>query len=1398
MAIKFDKLTPFYFYRTTKNIYLTSTGKDPKKNLLVSVLSPSIEEEINFLDSITDIFHLRYTYRYFIEKITKITLYPSTIKKLNNSVVDTQKQFASKTNLNISQIDKFIVHNTQLEKCPDLKSFNTIYEFNHALQMFMYNDSDKRTPSKKRDSYYELLKEYMVDYLKNPIFADHTDKVLFIPINQWLDFSSYKSKSIFQSTNGNYLMMLYNVLLNDPTKLEEFRGWKFVLSNYNEFMIFDIAKYLDDKKKEKPDYLNLKDYFRNFLFLCKSNKGHISTDLSEDGINQNMTEAEIDSIAHSETEKILEKSNIDKSKLTDKEIEDLEKTVKEKLIAGDNIVADVELTKTDDINQLTKNIQAKLSNTSIESMQRNEMLNEKYKSTTIERAGNSKDIKPVEDSAKNKLEPLKIKAHLANKELETIKSAQIYEEYINKYYYEHLLMILHHFAGCSPRMFMLENLKEEDISDNMNKVFRYSVTFESEDRSRHNMKFLLPKFYQDRYLFLNSGKKDITMQKFPYTITKTAENMTQLVGNYKKIFIERYGANINPKITRLIKFLNTVKHSKISLIKGSSSSENARYLLPLEFDELSKNFYTMKIGDLKILFNINAAIMEMGSYKGDSENVNYLPFAKSTKNTYYIKLDTEDVVDQHGTSHGNVSDFISSNITSLDKSVEEKFKELSIGKKFMYSRAIIMSFKVPVILLAASLNKDGLIGVLDRAKINYNFDTKRSKVDKDLIGTIKFQDGYLNYERFPFSNSLLIEGLNEVPTEEFSFDSFRDRETYLDVFDNMYGKRNLIEAFENFRQLFVDPITLQIQQRLNGPTDFEGILLMGSDLLVDNKFRLESSYEQSRVRGPEVILVYLYQALAEAYGKHRIDPKNNKFTIPEDAVIKLLMKSQLIDEHSSANTILELENDRRIKSKGPVGLNVDQAYTLDKRAFHPTMRGIVCLSTAVSGEVGITRQVSMNANIIDPLGFLELSKEAKDMDGSELVGAAELINTFSIESAEANRSMMTTGQNKHLVPTERMTEPLISTDFERVIPHLTKDYAYSAKKDGKVISIDEGIMFIQYKDGTKDDIDLNEVPYKHTNAGKYHMNNKITDLKAGSSFKEGDILAYDPKQFKTDLFGDVVAKNGTLGLAAFVCNGSTFEDSTYVLESLTKDLTTKSTVKRDVVVTPFTNIKKFAKKGESVEVNDYLLIFDEADDEFSANLISQAEESEDADDIHFGSKPVKSKVRGVIKDVKVYYTVPFETLTPSMQKFIKHIAKYESDKEKAIKKHIDIKDSQTITSPVQLTVPDSLGRIKGIKVDDGVLIEYYVEYTDRYGVGDKITFNSAVKGTCNNVIPDKYAAFTESNPDEPIQVFASVIGTFKRMVLDIFKIGIGNKILLQAKKDFISQFGEEIENYGKK
>src|SRR5699024_7396479 len=95
------------------------------------------------------------------------------------------------------------------------------------------------------------------------------------------------------------------------------------------------------------------------------------------------------------------------------------------------------------------------------------------------------------------------------------------------------------------------------------------------------------------------------------------------------------------------------------------------------------------------------------------------------------------------------------------------------------------------------------------------------------------------------------------------------RDTYVEIFDLMYGRRNLIDGLQTFYYMFVDPITEDVLQRLHMPTDFTRLMLYCVGVLADNTYQIDSDYHNSRIRSNEIIYAYLYKELADAWGLYK-------------------------------------------------------------------------------------------------------------------------------------------------------------------------------------------------------------------------------------------------------------------------------------------------------------------------------------------------------------------------------------------------------------------------------------------------------------------------------------------------------------------------------------------------
>ena len=214
----------------------------------------------------------------------------------------------------------------------------------------------------------------------------------------------------------------------------------------------------------------------------------------------------------------------------------------------------------------------------------------------------------------------------------------------------------------------------------------------------------------------------------------------------------------------------------------------------------------------------------------------------------------------------NCSDFIITAAGWYDDKITDEFSEISAGSKFVYSRSRIMDEWVPTIIMLGAADPGGLIAVLEKANIKYQFTDKRPTVDKDVQGVIPFKDGWLVYDRYPYENSLLLNGLSTFPTKEYSFYDMGARDTYVEIFDLLFGRRNLIDAMQNFYYMFIDPITYDVCLRLKLPTEFTRLMLYCNGVLADNTYQLDSDYHNTRLRSNEVVYALPVQSPCRRMG----------------------------------------------------------------------------------------------------------------------------------------------------------------------------------------------------------------------------------------------------------------------------------------------------------------------------------------------------------------------------------------------------------------------------------------------------------------------------------------------------------------------------------------------------
>ena len=962
-----------------------------------------------------------------------------------------------------------------------------------------------------------------------------------------------------------------------------------------------------------------------------------------------------------------------------------------------------------------------------------------------------------------------------------------------------IVAVFDHFSHCVHPMNIL-SIDCENTSTSEDYVNTWTVKYEdAETGKRFTMKLDIPRLINDRFMMLRGNEKVLISQFMLLPVIKTNEDEVQMVSNYNKIFIRRKSpsgfSKTTPIVNKLTKVFRKYKGKYIKVVEGDNRKLCSKYELPVDYIDLAAMFNKITFSDhTSILFNM--------------KNLSNYPIDRSTvPNANDKKLSDEELDKKYMAIYINKNksrEIVPPN-TSIDRYILEKIKEHDTDGEFMkiydstaaaralcYSEASVLSIKIPVIAVLSY--NIGLQKVLDKKGIKYEFSEKRPQKGSSYF---KFSDGYLKYESRGEADDFLMNGLAQIDTDSYSITEINTKDMWLGVLDE-YGGRNKADGLDNFYDLMMDPITVEVCKEINIPDSYVEAMLYANDLLVDNKFNKHTDISGNRLRTNEIIVAHLYHVLAYAYGAYRNMIKRNKntatFSEKQSAVIdSILNHDQTSSDLSTLTPLLEAESANKVSFKGLSGMNSERAFSIDKRTYDKSMLGVVGMSTGFASTVGMGRQLTIDAGIKNKRGLIT-SRKPSELDNTKSFSIMEALSPMAINHDDPFRTAMAyTQTGQHQMTVKRSMPTLITTGADQALPYLTSNkFSYKFKgQRGIVKELTDEYMIIEDQDTKENEyVDLREIVRKNSDGG-FYLTTKLTatpGIKVGSRVKYNDIVAYDNKSYSPSIGTDGKDKSdisynlGTLAKVAIMNSDMGYEDSCVVDQYVSEALSTELCFLKDVNLDKNSNVYNLVEPGQHVQADEPLLVFQDAFDEKEANelLRNISVDQEELSDI--GRRQIRSKVAGVVQDVKIYRTVDLDELSPTLKKICKDYEKRIS-KFKSVMKKYEIDREYTLEPTEKLPAK---GKTKGLS---GVRIEIYVKTEDTFGSGDKLVFYQALKGVCSHVIGKDEVPYTDFRPNESVNSFLSLMGVFSRMVPSAFNFGLLTKLMVELTRQCQEELG---------
>ena len=1001
----------------------------------------------------------------------------------------------------------------------------------------------------------------------------------------------------------------------------------------------------------------------------------------------------------------------------------------------------------------------------------------------------------VEQLSKMKVKEVKVKPKDISKAVETpnnhMKQISFYERnktYIEKVMPKDIMDVLLCLNTKSIPLYV-RDVKIEDTSDELNYKETYTISLEDVNRQRHTLKVDFPKIIENRFLYLGGGKKNIKNQSYFYPVVKTEDDTVQMVSNYNKMYIRRVDTKSTSAVERLKRFLKQSDEAKKFIKFGNSNAVNksGEFITSVEYDELAKFMKRLNVGGLQLYFS-QFDIQDILTKRGLTPKDGYfcVGFDKDDKPIYVQYSGMQK------TENGNtICDLI---VNALPQTLRDNYYKIRAPKRLMYVSVKVMNQDITVAMLLGFW--EGLTTILRKCNAKYHLEEHMPKEVKASENVIRFKDTFLVYED-TMEAGLLLNGIRIVPTEKWNIADFDSREPYIEYFVKAYGKASIANALFNFYEWFIDPVTKEILEDINLPTDMVSLVIYAVSLLADSQYTSDLNQRISRIRSFEIIPMVFYGILASQYVTYRNANGRKKYSIQRDAVLKGILDVVTVEEISTLNPTLEIENTHGVSFKGFHGNNLDDMYTIRKRSYDKSMTGTISPISSPDAGCGLNKSLTMEPEITNIRGYVkvpETQKDYEELQDVNLFSVGELTMPGAARNDDPSRCGHAIKQSKHVIPVNDSDPVLVSNGFEEVERFcLSSDFVVNAEEDGEIVKVDPELKLViaKYKSGKVRAISTDTNIVKNGGGGFYLNNQLVTDLKEGDKFKKDDVLAYHKNFFTNSKYNNCRANLGTLARVAIMSAYSTYEDATFISESLSERCGTRITECKQAVIGKNSNVLHLAKEGEHVKVGDVLVAFDTSYDDNDLNtlLASLGTDDELKNMVTEGSRnTIKSKYGGKIIKIKMYSTVDMEELSPSLQKIFKEYYS-KIKKKKNLLESYDPEASGTImkcgllfTETTKKIEPNKYGNIRGQNVEDAVMIEFYIEELEPLEVASKIANYSGLKNTICEVIPKGYEPYSDYMKDHPYDTIIADNSILKRMTPSILEVGFANKLVVGFKE----------------
>lgn len=502
------------------------------------------------------------------------------------------------------------------------------------------------------------------------------------------------------------------------------------------------------------------------------------------------------------------------------------------------------------------------------------------------------------------------------------------------------------------------------------------------------VKIMLPKIETDGTFKISNQTYTMRSQRADAVLRKISSTRAALSSYYGKFFIEKASFKKNDTGYYLFNIISKMYSEGLvtDLIALPISLQDV--VVPIDYSHLSRYLKYFKYQDYSFSLDYTKrADIVGGSVNEYEKGGKYVVIGSKGRNPIVMEVGTNIIYkcENGGKQLSELGTIYT--ILKIDR-LKQPVEHCDIR---------IFSMRIPVVVvLGYYVGLEQLIKLLkvQYEKLDVN---KRVPIDPDWY-TVRFKDIKLRIKRDYGSKDLILGGLTaiEKATSQIQYKVVNTRSSYQVLWNKLgyqLAHTNEIKLMEN---MFVDPITLSLLEKLKLPTNIKGLIIKACEILVDDNFKNPNDLSQMLIKGYERIAGMMYNELVKSIREQESKSmfSKAKLVVNPYSVIQSMNEDSATTLVDDLNPMASLKQREDVTYLGALGRN---KISMGKgtREYNSTEIGVISEAAKDNSDVGITAYLTA-APKIDNIRGKTTDADLNNTGWSSILSTSAMLSPFGI------------------------------------------------------------------------------------------------------------------------------------------------------------------------------------------------------------------------------------------------------------------------------------------------------------------------------------------------------------------------------------------------------------------